>query len=235
VTALFVFRPEPGWTITAETARAMGLEVKGAPLFAIEPVAWDAPDPDDFDGLLIGSANVIRHGGTSLEAFRGLPVHAVGDATAEAAEANGFRIGQTGRGGLQPLLDSFAGSKLQLLRLAGEERVPLAAPEGVHIETRVVYRAVPQALSSEDVQALAAGGVVVLHSAAAARHFARECDRLAVLREAIDLVLIGARLVEGAGKGWHSIHIAEVPDDSHMLAMAKALCQTPLIGKGSTA
>ncbi|QKG72468.1 uroporphyrinogen-III synthase [Erythrobacter mangrovi] len=232
MTPLFLFRPEPGWTVSADTARAMGLEVRGAPLFEIEPVEWETPDPALYDGLLLGSANALRHGGKALEDYRSLPVHAVGDATAEAARAAGFLMGQVGRGGLQTLLDSLAGRELHLLRLAGEDRVPLAVPDGIRIDTRVVYRAVPRAIEEADAQALALGGVVALHSGAAARRFAEEFDRLGLARSLVTLVVIGPRVAEAAGEGWQSVHIADAPGDSEILALAKALCQTPPVGKG---
>ncbi|MFA6219454.1 MAG: uroporphyrinogen-III synthase [Erythrobacter sp.] len=231
MTPLFLFRPEPGWHGTARAARAMGLTVRGAPLFTIEPVAWDVPGPQDYDGLLVGSANVLRHGGEGLEGLHGLPVLAVGEATADAARAAGFAVTLTGRGGLQPLLDDLAGCEMRLLRLAGEERVALIAPQGIAIETRVVYRAVARALPADEVQPLAAGGVVALHSAAAARHFAAECARLGIERSSIALAVIGPHVAEAAGQGWHSIHIAIAPDDSEVLALATALCQTPRMGK----
>ena len=70
---LYLFRPEPGWSVSAQTARAMGIDVHGAPLFTIEPVEWTAPSPDDFDGILVGSANAFRHGGKHLEKLTRMP------------------------------------------------------------------------------------------------------------------------------------------------------------------
>ena len=115
---LMLLRPEPGFTVSAETARQMGLEVIGAPLFSIEAVEWDAPESGMFDGLLIGSANALRHGGEALNRYARLPAHVVGEATAEAVRAAGMLVGQIGRGGLQSLLDRLAGRNLRLLRLA---------------------------------------------------------------------------------------------------------------------
>ena len=42
---LLVLRPEPGASATVERARALGLDAVAMPLFEVEPVAWDAPDP----------------------------------------------------------------------------------------------------------------------------------------------------------------------------------------------
>ena len=64
---LLLLRPEPGLSASAERARALGLEVIACPLFAIEPVEWEAPDPADYDALLLTSANAVRHGGHGLD------------------------------------------------------------------------------------------------------------------------------------------------------------------------
>ena len=124
---LFLFRPEPGWSVSAQTARAMGLDVHGSPLFTIEPVPWDAPSPTDYDGILVGSANVFRHGGKKLDKLTKLPVHAVGEATADAARRAGFLVGRTGRGGLQNLLDDLDGaipsSPAELKKIPGVDGV----------------------------------------------------------------------------------------------------------------
>ena len=110
---------------------------------------WDAPSPTDFDGILVGSANVFRHGGKKLDKLTKLPVHAVGEATADAARAAGFLVGRTGRGGLQNLLDELDGRELHLLRLAGEDRVTLRLPDGIrrrhaHRLPRGTRRAAPR-------------------------------------------------------------------------------------------
>ena len=223
---LFLFRPEPGWAVSAKSAEDMGLEVFGAPLFTIEPVEWRAPLPGDFDGLLVGSANVFRHGGPQLKKFDKLPVHVVGEATAAAARSAGFLIGRTGRGGLQSLVDQLGNRTLHLLRLAGEDRVTLRLPDSLSVDTRVLYRAVPQGLSDAAIANLQDGGVVALHSGSAAQRFKAECDTHDLDRAKIDLVVIGPRVAEMVGAGWRSIHIAEAPGDTELLALARSLCQT---------
>ncbi len=222
---VFILRPEPGWSVTAETARASGLDIRGAPLFEIEPVEWDRPDPAQYDGLLVGSANVFRHGGQKLEKLTRLPVHAVGQATADAAGSAGFMVARTGKGGLQALLDGFAGRDVRLLRLAGEQRVPLTVPDSVRVDTVVVYRAVPESLGKEDAEALGRSAIVLLHSGAAAVRFREECDRLKIDRDKLDLIVIGPRVAELAGKNWGAVHIAGTPDDRALLALAESLCQ----------
>ena len=83
-TRVFVLRPEPGLSATMERGRAMGLSMEAMPLSAAEPVAWDIP-PGSFDGMLLGSANGLRHAGERLADLGQMPVYAVGEATAEEA------------------------------------------------------------------------------------------------------------------------------------------------------
>ena len=220
---ILVVRPEPGLGATLAAAKEMGLNAVGYPLFEIRPVSWECPDPAHVDALLIGSANALRHGGQNIAKLTDKPVHAVGKATAEAAEAAEFAVASTGAGGLQNVLDRVpAGTKL--LRLAGAEHVPLEPPQGVSVETRIVYEAVPMELP-EPLRALQELGLtVLLHSAAAARQFDAEARRMALHRRRISLIAIGPRVAEAAGTGWADIHVCESPNDAAMLELAQAMC-----------
>lgn len=222
---LALLRPEPGWSASAAAARAAGLEVVGHPLFDAAPLAWSPPE-DDFDGLLIGSAAVFAHGGPSLAGLRALPVHAVGEATAAAARAAGFEVARTGAGGLQALLDASAGQPARYLRLGGEERVPLAPHQGHNVVECAVYRLIPRLLEPAFAEALGARRTVVaLHSAAAARHFAAEIDRLGIARDGLLLLALGTRVAREAGRGWAALHTPDAPHDAALLAKAAALCK----------
>lgn len=222
---VFALRPEPGLGETLAALRAMGLEAHGAPLFAIEPVAWEPVDPRAVDGLLLGSGNAVRHGGAHLRAFAGKPVYAVGAKTAAVAEQAGFTIAAVGEGTLQGLLDRLT-PPLRLLRLAGEAHVDVTPPDGIELATRIVYRAVPLPLPDGFVRNLRAGGLVLLHSAEAARRFAAECDGLGVRRDAIALAAIGPRVLATAGQGWAQARAAANPEESALLALAAEMCQT---------
>lgn len=222
---LALLRPEPGWSASAAVARETGLEVVGHPLFDAEPIDW-RPPAGDFDGLLAGSAAVFRLGGPQLAAFRGLPVHAVGTSTAQAARAAGFAVARSGVGGLQALLDTSAGQRYRFLRLAGEERVPLTPHRGQSVTECAVYRMIPRPIEAALADALAARDpLVVLHSAAAARQFAREIDRLRITRGGLDLLALGSRVARAAGPGWAALHLAAAPSDAALLAKAAALCK----------
>ena len=223
---VFVFRPEPGLSVTLETAKALGLDVKGCPLFKVKPVEWGTPKADDYDGLLVGSSNVFRHGGTHLTRLTSLPVYAVGEATAEGAREKGYMVARTGSGGLQALLDTMKTGERHMLRLAGEAHVELQGPEGMTLDTRIVYRTQPLDVSAEIADLMRVGGVVLLHSGEAAKRLYEECERLEIDRSNLVLAVLGPRIAELAGDGWKSIHIANQPRDAELLALAEQLCQT---------
>lgn len=222
--ALIVLRPEPGLSQTMAAARAMGLTALGEALFELEPVAWAVPDPGDFDALLVGSANVFRHGGLLLSRLARLPVLCVGEATAEAAREAGFTVDFVGEGGLQALLDGHDNVPRRLLRLAGRDHVDLQLPEGVSADLRVVYAAQTLPLS-RSLARRCAGGVVALHSARAAEYFANEINRIGIDRERVSLLTFGPRIAEAVGEGWAEVAIAPQPDDAALLAMARVMCQ----------
>ena len=74
---LIILRPEPGASRTAARAQALGVQVIQMPLFAVVPIEWQAPDPKELDGLVLTSANAVRHAGEELQKLKGLPVHAL--------------------------------------------------------------------------------------------------------------------------------------------------------------
>lgn len=223
---LLALRPQPGLDTTLGKARALGLAITGLTLSEIRAVAWDCPDPASIDGLLIGSANAILHGGENLAQLAAKPVYAVGEATAAAARAAGFTVAMTGSGGLQGVLDAIA-PPCHLLRIAGEEHVPLTPPEGVTFAEVIAYRSVPLPLDPVTPLLTEGRALVLLHSAATARHFAEECDRLAVPRAHITLAALGPRIAAAAGAGWAAVHIAAHPDEAALLQLAFDLCGQP--------
>jgi len=221
---LIAIRPEPGLSATLAAARELGLDIQGEPLFAIRPLPWDAPDPQRFDGLLLGSANAVRHFGPDRTAWAGKPAYAVGEATAEAARAAGFTVAIVGEGYLQGVVDRLAGPDRRLLRVTGVDHVQLSPPPGIEIETRIAYENAALPMSGMLAARLRGGGVVLLHSAAAARHLAAECDRLAIPRPGIALAALGPRIADAAGLGWNACRIAAKPREAELLALARDMC-----------
>ena len=218
---LVVIRPQPGCDATVAAARALGMEAHGFPLFAVVPVAWEAPARDALDALLLGSANALRHGGEGLARYGGMPAYVVGRTTAQAAQAAGLDVVETGTGGLQSALDRVRPGHRRLLRLSGRERVTLAAPEGVAIAERTVYASQPLPMPPALVALLSGPALVLLHSGEAARHFADLCKD----RAHVALAAIGPRVAQAAGEGWAALGIAATPDDTALLALARRMCQ----------
>ena len=215
---VLVLRPEPGASATVQRARQLGLDAVAVPLFEVEAVAWQAPDAGKFDGLLLTSANAVRHGGDGLRSLRGLAVHAVGEATAEAARDKGFDIASTGDDGVDRLLGSLEPG-LRLLHLCGADRREPAAAEQV-ITPVVVYRSRP--IELPDLSA-ATGSIALIHSPRAARRFAE----LVGDRRGIVIAAISRAAAEAAGDGWASVEIAAKPSDEALLALAARLCNNP--------
>ena len=224
MTPVIAIRPEPGLTATLEAAEEAGLAVTGEPLSQVEPTRWQVPDPNEFDGLLIGSANVFRHGRQALDVLRTLPVLAVGETTAEAARKAGFDVEVTGTGGLQAVLDSLPARARRLLRLSGEENVALQPPRHVDVQEIATYRIAPLPMSARLASTLREGAVVLLHSAGSARHFACECDRFSIDRKAIRLAALGPRILSAAGDGWGEMRPSNEPNDAALLALAREMC-----------
>lgn len=213
---VLVLRPEPGATATVTKARERGLDAIAMQLFEVEPVEWEAPDPADYDGLLVTSANAVRHGGEGLQALRSLQVYAVGEATARAAREAGFDVASVGDGGVDRLLGVME-PDLRLLHLCGEDRVNADAPQ--EITQMVVYRS----------RELAGPGsipedcIALIHSPFAGRRFAE----LVADRGRIAIAAISPAAAGAVGGGWVSVDAAEIPTDDALLALAARLCNKP--------
>lgn len=213
--ALAVLRPEPGNAATAARVEALGLRALRLPLFAVCPIAWEAPDAGAFDVLLLTSANAVRHGGPSLGRYRALPVLAVGAATARAASEAGFRVALVGADGVAALL-AKAGDRRALYLHAREASVP---PHSAIVAARAVYAADPLPLTPEQRQTIA-GTVALLHSERAAR-------RLALLLDIPDrartrIAALSPAIAAASGQGWEAVAVAAEVSDIALIAAARA-------------
>lgn len=217
---LFIVRPEPGAGRTLALARSMGLDAVAMPLFAIEPVEWSAPDLSGFDALLLTSANAVLHGGVGLERLRGLPVHAVGPATAEAASNAGFDLQSQGESGVDALLANLDPG-LHLLHLRGEHFGP-PSDAAQSISSIVTYRSA--SLPPPPELAEMEGQTAAIHSPRAGQRL-RELAQQAGLRTAsIRLACISEAAATAAGDGWERSEWPARPSDELLLALAARLC-----------
>jgi uroporphyrinogen-III synthase len=211
---VLIVRPEPGAAVTAARVRALGHDALLMPLLATEAVPWTLPDSVQ-DAVLITSAAGVRHAGPQATPLLAVPALCVGEATAAAARAAGWRDVRVGPGTLQGLLDGLAdGPQRRLLHLAGEDRTPAIVPATITITAITVYRAALRPLP-----ALPAVHAVLLHSPRTARHFAAEWDRLGGRRGDVTLFAISAPTLTAAGTGWKAGLAAPTPDDAALLAM----------------
>jgi uroporphyrinogen-III synthase len=221
--AVLILRPEPGASETAGKARRLGLHPHVAPLFAVRALAWEPPDPRDFDALLLTSANAARHGGAGLRRFAHLPCYAVGEATAEAARRAGFRDVRTGPADGEAAVAMIArDGAARVLHLCGRERVALT-PAAFSIARHPVYAADPvAALPEEAAEAIATGALVLVHSPRAGA-LLRE---LVAEQAGIRLAAISPAAAAAAGDGWREKAVAGAPRDEALLELAAKLCQT---------
>ena len=218
MTRVLVLRPEPGASATVERARERGLDAVALPLFRVEPVEWQAPDAAAFDGLLLTSANAVRHGGEQLQSLRGLKAYAVGDATAQAAREAGFDLAATGEAGVDRLLGSIA-DELRLLHLCGaDRRQPQDARQA--ITPVVVYRSEP--IEAPDLT-VTSGSVALVHSPRAGARLAELVDG----RASVAIAAISEAAADAVDQGWKSIDVADRPTDDALLALAARLCNNP--------
>lgn len=221
---VLILRPIPGAEETAARARALALEPIVAPLFRVRPIPWSAPDPRPFDAVMLTSANAARHGGDGMTPFLSLPCWAVGEATAEAAEAGGFSDVRTGPSDGAALLQAVAAAGIRTLFHPGAvDHLPLDHPDLQILRTAVyASEASPNVLPTL-LAAFDADPLVLLHSPRAASTFASIIGRP---RSSTRLAAISAATAEAAGDGWRSIHVAAAPRDAALLELAAKLCQT---------
>lgn len=218
---LIILRPEPGASASLERAKALGLDAMAIPLFKVQPVAWTPPDPDNFDAVLATSANAMRYGGPGLDRFRHLSLHAVGEATAEAARETGFAQVSAGGSNVEALLNSLP-AELGLFHPCGRDRRDLSGARQT-ITSVPVYAA--EALPMPEGIAVVADAVIAVHSP-------RAGSRLAELihsndRSSVRIAAISAAAAAATGMGWAEVNSAAEPSDRALLELAARLCEKP--------
>lgn len=109
---VLVTRPEPGGQRTAERLAGLGHDPVRMPLFETIVTATpdDLPAVEEISGLIATSArafSMFGEGSVSAIGLGGVPVHAVGPATAQAARDAGFRKVEEAGGTAQALSESL--------------------------------------------------------------------------------------------------------------------------------
>jgi uroporphyrinogen-III synthase len=223
VRPVLILRPEPGASRSWERGRALGLEPVKAPLFEIRPLPWEAPPPDDYDGVLLTSAHAARQAGPALRSFTHLPCYAVGEATAGAAREAGFtRVEARESDGAAALASAGAAGARRLFHPCGRDHLALGQA-GIKVDRRIVYAAeAADRLPAAALDALERRALVLLHSPRAAALF----GLLAGKRAPVAVAAISPAAAEAAGEGWALKAVAAAPRDEALLELAAKLCQT---------
>ncbi len=177
---VWVTRARPGADATAERLRALGFAPLVAPVLAVRAIEGATPDLGGVCALAFTSANGVR-AFAALSPQRDLGVFAVGDATAEAAEALGFAQVLSADGDVAALAALIArrwtGRAGALLHVRGRDTAgDLAgalAAEGVPAQAVTLYETIAaETLPAVVHQALATLDAVLVHSPKAGRALA---------------------------------------------------------------
>ncbi len=227
-----VTRPQPG--ATAARWRGRGATVTVAPLLEVASRPWTPPATMP-DAVAVTSANGVRLAGPQAERYFALPVFAVGEATAAAARAAGWRDIRDGGGTAARLFSAAAAAGAHdLLHLAGVDRVAAPVPAGLSVAVREVYVATLLDLPSHVVGLLGDDRIdaVLLYSPRTAGHFARRVDAAGLDRAGIAVAALSPAVAAAAGTGWRVVAVAATPDDAALFAAATALCDKTGASRG---
>ena len=231
---ILVTRPEPDASRQAEQLAARGHVAVHAPLLAIVPVA-DAPlQLEGAQALLVTSRNALRALAAHRELAEALtlPVFAVGEATARAAQGLGFADVTAGPG-TGAALAKLVSEELQpehgaLVHLAGETlafdlKVALAS-RGFVLRRPVLYRAVPiTELPAEALSLLDAGKLdgAILMSPRTAGIFAELLSRQDAVTQARSVVCycLSEAVAEALTPLGFAVRVAARPREEDVLAL----------------
>lgn len=172
---VWITRAQPGAEATARRVEALGFKALIDPLLEIRDLA----PPVDLTGaaaLAFTSANGVE-AFAKLSSDRGLPVFAVGEATAQSARAAGFAQVSSADGDVEALAQRLAEARPGPVLCVGA-REPAAdlpallATTGIAARSLAVYAAEPRSPRPETLARLPTLTAVLLHSPRAARALA---------------------------------------------------------------
>jgi uroporphyrinogen-III synthase len=233
---VIVTRPSPDAEALAAEILRCGGEPILSPVMAIRP----RPEPVDLSGvgaLAFTSANGVRIF-AALSPARDIDVFAVGEATARAAAAAGFKKIHVADGDVESLAALIANSKQgsKILHLAGSERAGdlIASLARLKIPARraVIYDAVAvEEISAQAAKLLASPrerAAVVFFSPRSARLFIRQVQRAggaAGLKRCVAVCLSDTIAAELDPAAWRDVRIAADRSADGAVAVVEALCR----------
>jgi uroporphyrinogen-III synthase len=230
---LLITRPEADARDLADRLRALGHDPLAAPMLDI--AFADGPDLDasGFDGVLATSANGVR-ALARRSAERGVPVFAVGDATARTARSLGFETVRSAAGDVDTLADLVertVGAPARFLHVAGTavagDLAGRLGAAGHTVERVVLYDArLRDRLDAETRAALDAGTVdgVLIFSPRTAKAFAAAVQSGPGADAAAGCVLfaLSDAVAAAADLPWRRIVVAPSPDSEALIAAVGA-------------
>lgn len=217
---VWITRARPGALVTAERVRGLGFTAIVDPLLAVERLDVQL-DLSHIAALAFTSANGVE-AFARLSDERGLPVFAVGRATAKAARGEGFASVSSADGDVEDLCALIAAGAHGSVLWAGAREpagdlVGMLRGRGLMATGVAVYETLERTPSDETLAWLDAPAAVLLHSPRAARVLA------AILRQRPALTArflclseaVAAPLRDIAEPG--SVTFAPRPDESALL------------------
>lgn len=220
---VLILRPEPAAGRTAEKARGLGLDAHVHSLFAPLAVDWSPPAPEDFDALLLTSANGVRLAGAALDQYRALPAYGVGAVTAQALMLAGFADVTTGSGDGSAIAAQIAANgRRHVLHLAGTTVAPMEAGP-LEISRIAVYSMASLPDDPALLDAAVPGAILLVHSPRAGERLAAQMPQ--AQRATLHIIAISPTALTACGAGWASGTAPAVPQDDEMLALACRLCE----------
>ena len=229
---IWITRAEPEAEATAQRLRALGHEPVLAPLLEVQPIGA-APSLDGVGALAFTSRNGVRAFAAHSPA-RGLPVFAVGDATAGEARNAGFADVASASGDVAALAELIAARKDalkgQVLYLAPEEPagdlIADLVDRGVAARAEVVYRTAPVEISAipAEIDAL------LVHSPKAARRLAGT-PAVEAAAPSLAVICISAAAAEPLqGLGFAEVLVSPAPNEAALIQRldAWALTRKPI-------
>ncbi|WP_454758244.1 uroporphyrinogen-III synthase [Caulobacter segnis] len=219
---VWITRARPGALATAERVRALGFEAIVDPLLAVEILDAEI-DLSHIAALAFTSANGVE-AFARLSDARGLPVFAVGRATARAAEGQGFAFVSSADGDVEDLCDLIAAGAAGIVLWAGAKEpagdlVGMLRGCGVMAKGVSVYETLERAPSEETLARLGAPLTTLVHSPRAARVLAAHLrERPAPNLRALCL----SEAVAAPLSGLASVTFTPRPDESALLDLLTA-------------
>ena len=229
---VIVTRPEPGLSETMRAVEQAGWRAYASPALHViqyETVLSSVANPA---GIILTSGQAVC-GAQAITADRWLPVYAVGDRTAQRAQAAGFHRVYSAQGNAEALVallkKQVAPSAGTLLLLAGDGQgnalhARLQA-EGFDVVRHVTYAALPAENIDEAVQlALIKEGIsnILFFSAESARGWIRALSPGAALvqaRKTTALVISEKTAEVLLAAGWQHVRVALRPDAQSVLSL----------------